>query len=130
MRSVEARGLYERCIIKGCMDETYARGLCHKHYSKTYYLISQGIETWDSLIKCGMASPLRKAESIKEKPEVIGEAIIKLHSMKIYPSVRKIMIAIGRKPSGLKLEEKKIRDEMFNKLGISKSSRGSGISLC
>lgn len=115
------------CIISGCNNRIYARGLCKCHYNRARYFVQEKLTTWDGLVASKQALPKQRADKLDRKQ--LQKAILALHQAGEYPSVTRICQEIGRKSRILRGKECKWRDEIFEELGIVIKTRGSDITL-
>ena|GEM_PF-6683785 len=115
------------CLICGCRRLSRVRGLCRAHYGRAQYAISQGMETWEALIRRGLALPARKR--IGDRERRMRKAILAIYARGEYPSVRRITLELHRSSRTLSASECEIRREVFEELGIKLSRRGTAFFL-
>ena len=119
------------CILsrhEGCCAPIYARGLCRSHYNQARYLISEELETWESLEKQGRAMPKLRQNSPISKFARIQKAIIELRDEGVYPSASAINCKLGRACTTLRGDECWMRRQIFENLGLKIRARGPGFS--
>lgn len=106
------------------------RGLCQKCYSRSRYLVTEGIETWESLVKRGLALPRLRPPHAESKEIRMRRAIQTIVSRGEYPSIVKINKEMGNKSDTFSPSEVQIRHALFRELRIEVKTQGSRIALC